>query len=400
MTTNRCMVCGREYSSKPLITLEHMPASAQDLPDQCHLEEEKGIPLSLYQCDFCGLVQFACEPVPYYKDVIRSGGFSTTMVELRKGQYQTLIRTYGLEGKRFFEAGCGRGEFLKVLSDWFPVEAYGMEHREELVELAVGDGLKVFQGFTEEENQKLENKPGQSPYDVFLSFNFLEHQPDPGKMLRCIYGNLTEEGMGLITVPSLEYILEHDGYYELIRDHLAYYTFDTLRFLLESNGFLVLEEEMVNRDTLSVTVKKIPDFQFQPLLSRPKPSFVPVDISGLRESLVTITGEVDRLVSGLREENKTLAIWGASHQGFTLAATTGLGSRVRYIIDSAPFKQGRYSPASHIPILSPDQAVENPVDAILIVAPGYTQEIATTIRTRFCPEVRIITLRSSHLEEL
>ena len=45
----------------------------------------------------CGLVQFDCEPVEYYRDVIRAGGFSKTMVELRRYQYRNLIKNYDLE---------------------------------------------------------------------------------------------------------------------------------------------------------------------------------------------------------------------------------------------------------------------------------------------------------------
>ena len=136
----------------------------------------------------------------------------------------------------------------------FPVEAYGVEHRQELVDIAAAEGLKAVKGFAEEEDTILGE---HGPYDVFLSFNFLEHQPRPGVMLDCIRNNLTDGGMGLITVPSLEYILKYNGYYELLRDHIAYYTFDTLRYLMESHGFAVLEEEIVNRDTLSVIVKKV-----------------------------------------------------------------------------------------------------------------------------------------------
>lgn len=75
-------------------------------------------------------------------------------------------------------------------------------------------------------------------------------------MLKAIWNNLAEDGLGLVTVPSLEYILEKGSYYELIRDHIAYYTFDTLRALLNHCGFAVLEEEMINRDTLSMIVRK------------------------------------------------------------------------------------------------------------------------------------------------
>lgn len=90
----------------------------------------------------------------------------------------------------------------------------------------------------------------------FYSFNFLEHQPSPDVMLTCLYNNLTDDGVGLITVPSFEYITDHNTYYELIHDHLAYYTFDSLTYLLNQNGFIVESKEMINRDTLSVMVKK------------------------------------------------------------------------------------------------------------------------------------------------
>lgn len=398
---HRCIVCGGLLAGRPLMSLDGMPASAQDIPAADEVDRDTGVTLQLYQCGTCGLVQFDCQPVDYYRDVIRSGGYSTTMVELRTRQYRHLIDTYGLEGKRFLEVGCGRGEFLKVLTG-FPVEAYGVEHRQPLVDIAVADGLQVVPGFTETADTVLGE---HGPYDVFLSFNFLEHQPQPGVMLDCIYRNLAEGGMGLVTVPSLEYILQYDGYYELIRDHIAYYTFDTLRYLLEHHGFEVLEEEMVNRDTLSVIVRKVPgmqagDGQMPKIQAGDGQIPEKVDISGLEASLVDIRAQMETLTAGLEAEEKTLAIWGASHQGFTLAATTCLGEKAAYIIDSAPFKQGRFAPASHLPIVAPDYYPEHPVDVILIVAPGYTEEIAGVIRSRFGADVKILTLRSEKIEEL
>ncbi|MCI8838040.1 MAG: NAD-dependent epimerase/dehydratase family protein [Hungatella sp.] len=385
-----CILCGRQMNGTKLMELAGMPASAQDIPDESRIKEDRGITLCLCQCPKCGLVQFDCEPVEYYRDVIRSGGYSTTMVNLRAGQYRHLIDTYGLEGKKFLEVGCGRGEFLKVLTG-FPVEAYGVEHRQSLVDGAVKDGLRVVKGFTESPDTVLGDN---GPYDVFLSFNFLEHQPEPGVMLDCIRNNLTEDGMGLITVPSLEYILKYNGYYELLRDHIAYYTFDTLRYLMESNGFQVLEEEMVNRDTLSVIVRR------QRELPRGSSKAEPVDISGLTASVTDIRGQMEQLRDRLEKEGKSLAVWGASHQGFTLAATTVLKDCARYMIDSAPFKQGRFAPASHLPIVPPDHWYREPADVILIVAPGYTEEIADSIRSRFGTDVEIMALRSDRVEEL
>ena len=373
----RCIACGAPLWETPLLTLDNMPASAQHLPDAQGVMEDRGLTLDLCQCMGCGLVQFDCEPVDYYRDVIRAGGFSKTMVELRRYQYKHLIDSYHLEGKKFIEVGCGQGEFLKVLSE-FPVEVHGIEHDPHLVELARAQGLDVTEGFTETEDTRFAG----GLYDVFLSFNFLEHQPDPSTMLQAIYRNLEDDAMGLITVPSFEYIMDHNSYYELIRDHLAYYTFETLTPLLERNGFLVEECEVINRDTLSVIVKKRPQ----------------MDTENLLECYVNLKREMESYMKYLDAWDKKVAVWGASHQGFTLAATTKLGERARYIIDSAPFKQGKFAPASHLPIVGPDHFHEHPVDAIIITAPGYTDEIAASIRQKFGTSVEIRAMRSNHLE--
>ena len=373
----RCIACGAPLWETPLLTLDNMPASAQHMPDAQGVKEDRGLTLDLCQCMGCGLVQFDCEPVDYYRDVIRAGGFSKTMVELRRYQYKHLIDSYHLEGKKFIEVGCGQGEFLKVLSE-FPVEVHGIEHDPHLVELARAQGLDVTEGFTETEDTRFAG----GLYDVFLSFNFLEHQPDPGTMLQAIYRNLEDDAMGLITVPSFEYIMDHNSYYELIRDHLAYYTFETLTPLLERNGFLVEECEVINRDTLSVIVRKRPQ----------------MDTENLLECYVNLKREMETYMKYLDAWDKKVAIWGASHQGFTLAATTKLGEKARYIIDSAPFKQGKFAPASHLPIVGPDHFHEHPVDAIIITAPGYTDEIAASIRQKFGTAVEIRAMRSNHLE--
>ena len=373
----RCIACGAPLWETPLLTLDNMPACAQHMPDANGLADDQGLTLDLCQCMGCGLVQFDCEPVEYYRDVIRAGGFSKTMVELRRYQYRNLIKNYDLEGKKFIEVGCGQGEFLKVLSE-FPVEAHGIEHDAHLVELARAQGLNVTQGFTETEDTRFPD----GLYDAFLSFNFLEHQPDPGTMLQAIYRNLEDDAVGLITVPSFEYIMDHSSYYELIRDHIAYYTFETLTPLLERNGFLVEECEVINRDTLSVIVRKRPQ----------------MDTDNLLECYVNLRREMEGYMKYLEAWNKKVAIWGASHQGFTLAATTKLGEKARYIIDSAPFKQGKFAPASHLPIVPPDYFMDNPVDAIVITAPGYTDEIAASIRDKFGKNVEIRAMRSNHLE--
>ena len=70
-----------------------------------------------------------------------------------------------------------------------------------------------------------------------------------------------------------------------------------------------------------------------------------------------------------------------------------------FFIDSAPFKQGKYAPASHVPIVEPDYFHKESVDLILVVAPGYTDEIANIIKIKFGDDVEIVVLKSKHMEQ-
>ena len=377
---NKCLICGQSIGEKDvLMTFNNMPGSAQDIPTKEEVPNDHGIELKLMQCSHCGLVQFPCDPVPYYKKVIRAGGGTTTMVNLRNTQYQELLNTFDLKGKKILEVGCGKGEFLKIWKG-YDVHAVGIEYDQELVDRANREGMEVYKAYADDESTKL---PG-APYDAFVQFNFLEHQPYPNDMVKCIYNNLTEDGVGLVTVPSLEYILKYDGYYELIKDHIAYYSEESLKFLFQKNGFEIVDCHTVNRDTHSIMVKK-----------RKK-----VDVSAWAENFDSLKAELHAYADSYIAEGKKVAVWGASHQGFTLIPSLGLSEKISYIIDSAPFKQGKYAPASHVPIVDRKHFFEEPVASILIVAPGYTDEIANIIKTELSADMDIRTLRSNHLEKL
>ncbi len=420
----KCIACGHEI--KKLMTLDNMPASAQDIPTQDELQDDHPIKLDLCQCTECGLVQFDCEPVSYYKDVIRAGGGTSTMTRLRHEEYARLLgfmREHGIKGRNIVEVGCGRGEFLRMWQnlsdDEIGAEAMkldeerdplsgqpkagairltGIEHKKELVAEAASLNTdtsnkikyQVYEGFAEGDYQY-----PNGPFDAFVQFNFLEHQPYPKDMLQNIWHNLKPKALGLVTVPSFEYILQYNGYYELLHDHIANYTEFTLQKLFQDNGFEVLDMSIVNRDTIEIIVKKADPDELTNMMY----NGALIDVSSLKDSYDRLNAEVNAHLEHLSSTGKTMAIWGASHQGFTLAATTDLGGKVKYIIDSAKFKQGRFSPASHIPIVSPEHFHEDPVDEILIVAPGYTDEIAGIIKEKYGSDVRILVLKTDKIED-
>ena len=351
-----CIICKRLLKNR-IFQMDNMPSRVQFLPAENELSEDYGMKLHLYECEYCGLVQFDCLPVYYYKDVVRAVGLSQTLKELRINQYRNLIGKYDLLGRKVLEVGCGGGEFL-VLWKGLGVSGFGVEHNEDLIQNAQKNGLTVNKDFVDRDY-----KDPNGPFDAFVSFNYLEHQPDPVSMVEGIYNNLKEGGIGLLTVPSFEYFIEKASYYEFMRDHIAYYTERALQNLFLLNGFEICEISRFNGDTTEIIVRKrnpivLPDFEGQKK---------------------RIEHELNSFVES-HKDIKKIAVWGASHQGLTMMATLDLQFKPQYIIDSSPIKWNAYSTVSHLEIVEPKRAYSDRLDLIIIMAPAFSQEIAKQIR--------------------
>ena len=67
------------------------------------------------------------------------------------------------------------------------------------------------------------------------------------------------------------------------------------------------------------------------------------------------------------------------------------------IVDSAPFKQNKYTPATHLPIVAPEKLIADKVDAVIVMAAGYSDEVAGIIKRKF-NNIQIAVLRDFGLE--
>ena len=377
-TPNSCRACGQRLLAPVLLQQHDMPASAQSLPRQDELAHDRGITLELRQCAGCGLVQTTNAPVPYYREVIRAAAVSPEMTEFRRAQFANFVARHGLAGHRVLEVGCGRGEYLQLLAE-AGVEAHGIEHGIAAVADCRGRGLNVAQRFIESADTDI---PG-APFDAFMILNFLEHLPAPRTVLAGIHHNLVPGAPGLVEVPNFDMMLRANLFSEFISDHLFYFTESTLRTLLESNGFEVIDCEPVWHDyILAASVRARP----------------PLDLTAMDAAQACQQQSFDRFLDG--GERQRVAIWGAGHQALATINLLSLASRVRYVVDSAPFKQGRHTPGSHLPIVAPERIARDGIDTVIVMAASYSDEVATIVRQRFGADIRVAVLRAHGLEEL
>lgn len=348
------------------------------MPDDKSLRSDKGINLEVCQCSGCGLVQLSNHPVPYYKEVVRATAISEEMRNFRLSQFENFLQRFSLEGRKIIEIGCGRGEYLSLMQQC-GADAYGLEHSEESVAHCRKDRLKVSRGFVESDGYRIDN----APFDAFYLLNFLEHLPDPNAVLRGIYENVTDNAVGLVEVPNFDMILRKKLFSEFTSDHLCYFTRETLNTALRLNGFEIINCDEVWYDyIISAVVKK-----------KGK-----VNLSNFNECQARLKDEIQEYVA--RFKDNKVAIWGAGHQAFTVISLANLSGKIRFVVDSAGFKQGKYTPATHIPIVSPDALKAEAVDAVIVMAAGYSNEVATILRQTYDNKMHISILRDYGLEYL
>jgi hypothetical protein len=81
------------------------------------------------------------------------------------------------------------------------------------------------------------------------------------------------------------------------------------------------------------------------------------------------------LLHKLKKEKKKICGYGAPGRGNTLLNYCGIDTAfLDYIIDESPVRYGRYTPGTHIPIVRPSDAKEQP-DIYLMLAWSYEKEI-------------------------
>jgi hypothetical protein len=249
----------------------------------------------------------------------------------------------------------------------------GIEPSVSFRQLALQRELMVFSGYIDRNNLA-----PAAPWDGFVTRQVLEHIADPNSFLQGICASMRADGVGLVEVPSLEQTLQGRRFYDFFPDHLNYFSARTLRYALERNGLEVIEVSRGMNGEYNVALVSVSQN---------------VGFTELQRTAFNLGIELRAFIEGHRSSGNRVAVWGSGGKGIAALAVAEVKD-IAYVVDSDPYKQGLFTPVSHFPVVDPENLKRDPVDAIIITALAYQDEIVAYLRQTIGFDGEIIILGS------
>ena len=86
------------------------------------------------------------------------------------------------------------------------------------------------------------------------------------------------------------------------------------------------------------------------------------------------------------------------HQALAVMSLAHIRGRISHVLDSASFKQNKYTPGTRLLIKAPESLLTECPKAVVIMAAAYSGEVLDTLNQRYPSVQNIAILRENSLE--
>lgn len=378
----KCRICGNP-NLEPVLSLGRTPLANSLLTEKELKQAEKTYPLDLVFCSHCSLVQITetIDPEELFSHYLYFSSFSDTMISHAAQLAQRLITQRQLNSSSLVvEIASNDGYLLKnYVTRGIPV--LGIEPARNIAAIANENGVRTRSDFF---NLSLAKQLTEQGYkaDVIHAHNVLAHVADLGGVVSGIGTMLKETGIAVIEVPYVKNLIDHTEFDTIYHEHLCYFSLTSLDYLFQLYHLYVIDVERtpIHGGSLCVTLshkdeRSAPAAQ---LLAEEKQWGVDrlefyaqfsKKVARLRQNLCD-------LITNIKSQGKTIAVYGASAKGSTLLNYFRLDQNsLDFVVDRSTVKQNLYTPGTHLPIYSPESLLEKQPDYVLLLTWNFADEI-------------------------
>jgi len=389
-----CRLCGSPQL-RSFVDLGATPPCELFLTERALERPELTYPLHVRVCEACLLAQLPplITPEETFTEYAYFSSFSRSWVEHARRFVDAAVERLELGPPSFVvEVASNDGYLLQHVAQR-GIRCLGIEPSVNVGEAARAKGVPTLTAFLTPETGK-QVRAEHGPADLVCLNNVYAHIPDVVGFTRGLRSLVADDGWVSIEVQHLLTLVERTQFDTIYHEHFQYYTVLTAQRALASGGLALVDVELLDTHGGSIRLWA------RPVEVAGEPSEAVRDVLRAEEAagLHTATGHDgfasavsrvrDDLVAFLveaRRAGKTVVGYGAPGKGNTLLNYCGIRPDLLcYTVDRNPYKHGRYTPGTRIPIAAPERITEDRPDYVLVLPWNLRTELTeqlSSIRT-------------------
>ena len=339
---------------------------------------KKGIraPLNLIYCNNCKLLQLehsAPQEIMYKKFYWYRSGVTNTMKVALKDIFLKIKKMSLLEkGDTILDIGANDGTLLKYFKN-SGFTTIGCEPAKNLTkELKLNSNYIINDFWKFKYLKNILDKYRLKKPKVITAIGMFYDLENPSKFISDAAKSLDDDGIFVAQLMCLNSMIKQNDLGNVCHEHLEFYSYRTLKFLFENNGFKIMkiEENEINGGSYRIFCKK-----------------------NIKKSIVykekTSLNDIKKFVKRVKENKKkclnflekcqikgeNVFIYGASTKGNTLLQYYGINSKmISYAAERSPEKWGKFTIGTGIKIISEKKARNLNPNYFFVMPYGFIKE--------------------------
>ncbi|MFD0363291.1 methyltransferase domain-containing protein [Nocardia sp. GCM10030253] len=386
----RCRLCD-SYLLSSVLDLGATPPCEKFLAaDELDLPEPT-FPLHLRLCDECLLLQIPAliTPEETFTEYAYFASYSDSWVRHAEAFVTHAIEKLGLGPDSFVVEAASNDGYLLQHAVAAGIRCLGIEPSVNVGAAARLAGVPTETAFLDEESAaKVRAQHG--PANLVVANNVYAHVPDLRGFTRGLRELMADDGWLSIEVHHALNLVRLGQFDTIYHEHFQYYTVLSAQRALATAGLAVVDVELLATHGGSIRLWARPEA----VADAPSERMIEVlrteeaaglhDVRGYRDlqpRADAVRQDLLRFLLDQRAAGRRVVGYGAPGKGNTLLNYCGIRSDLLdYTVDRNPYKHGKFTPGTRIPIHAPEQIDTDRPDVVLVLPWNLEAEITAQLR--------------------
>ena len=307
---------------------------------------------------------------------------SKYMVNHFKDFSKWIKNNYFNNVKNIIEIGSNDGSFLKNFKS-NKLNVLGVEPSKNVADLSKKNGINVINKFfTSKTANTLKKFKKQT--DIICAANAICHIPNLNDLIIGIDILLSQKGVFIFEEPYLGSMYKKTSYDQIYDEHIFMFSVSSIKKIFDLFGFDLIDvkSQKTHGGSMRYVVARKNEFKIKKSvykkLKYESDNFID-SIKGcltFKKNCEISKKKIKQKIITILNSGKSIAGYAATSKSTTLLNYCGINHKhINFICDTTINKIGKYSPRSHIPIVTVDHFRKNIPDYTFLFAWNHKKEI-------------------------